>query len=223
MNFEKICLFSTNLAKQKAFYTKVLAFELLEDLPNSFTLKIGETALQFIEREVATNYHYAFNIPSNKGAEALEWLKQRVEILDWNGQELVDFSDWNAEAMYFYDEDHNIVEFIARKNLKRNETAPFDASQVLEVSEMGAPTSDVRGVYDYLRTSFPIERYSGDLERFAAMGGEQALFIVIDHKEKKWIPRDDEPYYSPFKIKLRHKDKCFHFKYEKGFFSRLFF
>lgn len=219
MNFEKITIYSANLAAQKNFYTEVLGFKLIEKASDFFTLEIGKTALQFIEKEGATNYHYAFNIPSEQGAEALAWLKERVEILDWNGQDLVDFSDWNAEAMYFYDKDHNIVEFIARKNLNIPTKAKFDARQVLEISEMGAATQDVQGVYDRIHQYFPIEKYSGDLSRFAAMGDEQGLFIVIDNKVKKWIPREDEAYFSPFKVCLQHQGKYFELKYENGQFE----
>jgi catechol-2,3-dioxygenase len=220
MNFEKIRIYSANLAAQKFFYTETLALELLEEKSNSFTLKIGKTALQFVERQGATNYHYAFNIPSNKGAEALAWLKERVEILDWKGTDLVDFSDWNAEAVYFYDKDDNIVEFIARKNLNIKATAKFDTSQVLEISEMGAPTDHVRGVYDRLQQFFSIEKYSGDLTRFAAMGDEHGLFIVIDNQQKKWIPREDEAHFSPFEVRLKHQDIFFELKYENGQFEQ---
>lgn len=220
MNFEKITIYSTHLEAQQAFYTETLGFELLEEKSNGFTLKIGKTALEFVEKQTATNYHYAFNIPSNQGAEALDWLKERVAILDWNDEELVDFSDWNAEAIYFYDKDNNIVEFIARKNLNIPTTREFDAHQVLEISEMGAPTQDVQGVYDYLQQFFPIEKYSGDLSRFAAMGDEHGLFIVIDNQQKKWIPRDDEAYFSPFKIRLKHQDNSLELEYENGQFKK---
>lgn len=220
MNFEKITIYSTNLVAQKAFYTETLGFKLLVEKSNSFTLEIGKTALQFVEKQGARNYHYAFNIPSNQGTEALAWLKERVNILDWNGADLVDFSNWNAEAMYFYDKDNNIVEFIARKNLNIRSKAKFDASQVLEISEMGAPTEDVQAVYNDLHQFFPVEKYSGDLARFAAMGDEHGLFIVIDNRQKKWIPREDEAYFSPFEVCLKHQEKDFELKYENGRFTK---
>ena len=219
MNFEKITIYSKNLTAQKAFYTKKLGFKLVAEKSNSFILEIGKTNLQFIEKQDATNYHYAFNIPSNQGAEALAWLQERVETLDWNGETLVDFSDWNAEAMYFYDKDDNIVEFIARKNLNISIEAKFDANQVLGVSEMGVPTENVRGVYDRIHQYFPIEKYSGDLSRFAAMGDEHGLFIVIDNRQKKWIPREDEAYFSPFEVCLKHQDEYFELKYKNGQFE----
>lgn len=209
MNFKKLILYSSNIIQQKAFYTNVLGFELLEEQTNSCTLKIGKTALQFIDKKDATPYHFALNIPSNQGAAALAWLKERVAILDFEGQELVDFTDWNAEAMYFYDMDGNIVEFIARKNLQDNSNLPFSINNILEISEIGIPTNDVQGLYHQIQTTFPIEKYSGDLSRFAALGDERGLFIVINKNIKKWIPRDDEPHSSPFEVQLEFKGKPF--------------
>jgi catechol-2,3-dioxygenase len=219
MNFEKITIYSANLAAQKVFYTETLGFELLAEKPHCFSLKTGKTVLQFVEKQAATTYHYAFNIPSKQGGEALAWLKKRVAVLAWNGADLVDFSDWNAEAMYFYDKDDNIVEFIARKNLNIPTIAKFDASQVMEVSEMGTPTKNVQGVYDRLSQFFSIEKYSGDFSRFAAMGDEHGLFIVIDNQQKKWIPTDDEAYFSPFEVRLKHGNNRFELKYENGQFE----
>ncbi len=221
MNFNKIKLYSVNLAAQISFYTQTLGFELLEKTANTFSLKIGKTVLQFVEKSGATNYHYAFNIPSNKGAEALKWLQQRVSILDWQGMDLVDFSDWNAEAMYFYDKDMNIVELIARKNLNMDRKEAFGVDQVLEVSEIGVPTNAVKAVYKSLLQTFPIERYSGDLARFAALGDEHGLFIVINNKQKKWIPRDDEAHFSPFEVHLKHQNSHFELQYKNGMFVRI--
>lgn len=85
INFEKITIYSANLVAQKIFYTETLGFELLKEEQHCFTLKAGKTALQFVEKQDATTYHYAFNIPSNQGAEALAWLRQRVTILDCKG------------------------------------------------------------------------------------------------------------------------------------------
>lgn len=218
MNFEKITIYSANLAAQKVFYTETLGFELLKEEQHCFTLKAGRTALQFVEKQDATPYHYAFNIPSNQGPEALAWLRKRVAILDCKGADLADFTKWNAEAIYFYDEDDNIVEFIARKNLNNPTTATFDVSQIVEVSEMGVPTKSIRGIYDYLSQLFSIERYSGDFNRFTAMGDEHGLFIVIDD-EKTWIPKDDEAYFSPFEVCLKHENNRFELKYENGQFE----
>ena len=215
MKLKLVTLYSSNLKEQKEFYTQ-LGFRLLEEQPDSISLKIGKTLLRFVYRKTATIYHFALNIPSNQGAAALALLKKRVEILDLEGAELVDFANWNAEAMYFYDADKNIVEFIARKNLADNSDLPFSADNVLEISELGVPTDNITTVYKAIRRKFPIEIYSGSLDRFCAAGDERGLFIIIDNALKKWIPRDDVAVASDFEILLEFEGQEFGLVYENG-------
>jgi len=70
-----------------------------------------------------------------------------------------------------------------------------------------------------LHQFFSIEKYSGDLTRFAAIGDEHALFIVIDKEQKKWIPREDEACFSAFEVCLKHQDQYFELKYENEQFK----
>lgn len=219
MKFKQIKLYTSKLEEQKKFYTQVLGMTLLEEKENSFILSIGKTKLEFVYKLEATPYHFALNIPSNQGAEALAWLKERVAVLDFEGQELVDFKDWNAEAMYFYDADNNIVEFIARKNLKEIRQDAFSVNSILEVCEIGVPTDNVASFYNSIQEFFAIEVYSGDLTRFAALGDERGLFIVINDEVKKWIPRDDEPFRSPFEVELEFRKALFKISFEDGFCS----
>src|SRR6202008_3247898 len=122
---------SKNIAAQKAFYSDVLDFLVIETAENSIDIRIGDSTLCFVQFDNATPYHFAINIPSNKEHESLHWLKQRVEILKHENDELIDFPNWNAKAMYFYDADKNIVEFIARKNLNMNYAGSFDTKHCL--------------------------------------------------------------------------------------------
>lgn len=216
MNFKHIKLYSANLSAQKNFYIQLLGLELIAEGTNYFTIQVGQTALSFEAQEGAKPYHYAFNIPSNQGENAVNWLKERVSILDVEGEDLVDFYYWNAEAMYFYDEDKNIVEFIARKNLNIQHAGPFDSTQILEISELGIPTHSVEGIYQSIQHYFPVELYSGNLERFAALGDEHGLFIVINKEQKKWMPRNDEAYPAPFELTLTHRDVEWQLSYKNG-------
>ena len=219
MIFKKITFYSSDIKGQKHFYSYTLGFEIINDSKKHFTIKTGNTLLRFVFREHATNYHFAFNIPSNQAHQALDWLKQRVQILDHKGYEIVPFVDWNAEAIYFYDNDNNIVEFIARKNLNNQINTPFSEQNVIEVSEIGLPVINVESVYNSIRKKFPIEIYSGSLNLFCAAGDERGLFIIIDNTLKKWIPRDDEAFSSPFIVDLEFADEEFQLIYENDFLS----
>jgi hypothetical protein len=48
-----------------------------------------------------------------------------------------EFFDWNAHAVYFYDPSVNIVEYIARHNIKSsNSTDEFTNNDILCISEV---------------------------------------------------------------------------------------
>lgn len=190
MKIRKLTLFTTRIEPQIQFYRQVLGLPIKQSNKDSVQFQIGKTELELRFKENATPYHFAINIPCNKEHEAMQWLKQRVTVLKDNALELIDFSDWNAKAMYFYDEDNNIVEFIARKNLDNQSNAAFDIDQLLEISEIGLPCDHIEDIYNQLHEDAGLEIYSGSLNVFCAIGDERGLFICIDKNKKKWFPID---------------------------------
>ena len=88
----------------------------------------------------------------------MNWLKQRVEILRDGNYEIQNFDSWNARAIYFYDEDKNIVEFIARKNLKNENQGEFDSDSLLEISEIGVSVNDINPIYNSLAKIVNIQK-----------------------------------------------------------------
>lgn len=199
MHLKELTLFSKNIDLQAGFYQSILGLHLTERTEHSVQFLAGTTKLNFVQKDGATPYHFAFNIPSNKVEEAREWLKKRVDILSFEGKEIIDFKNWNAHAMYFYDPDKNIGELIARHNLKVKTDQPFGPQQILSVSEIGIPCFDIEAVYRFFYQLFPIPVYDGNFDRFCAMGDEDVLFIVIDKKTKPdWFPTFDTAYSSDF-------------------------
>lgn len=212
MKIKELILFTNNLEKQLEFYSKVLEFELVKETSESFSLNVGDSLLTFKFRENFTPYHFAFNIPSNKENEALNWLKQRVDILPFEDNEIIEFGHWNAKALYFYDADKNIVEFISRKKLKMDSCEVFSSKSILNISEIGIGTSDIKLIYDSINTIKNIDIYDGSFERFCAIGNEEGLFILVNNNIKRWFPTDDEIYLSDFIIK---GDYSFEYKKSK--------
>jgi len=216
MNFSEITLYSSQLQAQKAFYTELLEFPLLVETPDSFSIQTGYTIIRFVKRADARPYHFAFNIPSWQEEEALEWLKARVQILPSEEEEIIDFINWNAKAIYFYDADHNIVEFIARRNLNIPSVTPFGEDAILEVSEIGIPVESIERAYLFLNTQFQIPIFYGSMETFCAMGGEQGLFIAIDKNKRKWFPKGDQAYSANFEIVFEQSGKSNRLIFEEG-------
>ncbi len=201
MKIKELILYTQNLDAQIDFYSNVLMFELLHISKTGCSFKTGNSILSFEIRENVRPYHFAFNIYSNKEQEALNWLKDRLELLPFNGKELVNFQSWNANALYFYDSEKNIVEFIARKNLKKNSTESFSSKSILNISEIGIASRNMKKTFDEINTLKPIELYSGDFDRFCALGDEEGMFIIANPILKKWFPVDDDIHQSDFIIK----------------------
>lgn len=221
MQITTLHLQTPNLQAQHHFYTNTLNLSTTKIENNQFQATIGHTQLHFHAQLQATPYHFAINIPANKIQEAKTWLTQRVALQPYQDEVIINFEAWNAEAVYFYDADQNIVELIARKNTQPTTTAPFGIAQCLGISEIGTPTDDVPALCNWLLAQGEIPRYSGDLERFGAMGDEEGLFIVINKETRKWIPNEDVAFASPFEINFQQGTKRASWRFEEGRFTLL--
>jgi len=216
MHIKKLKIFTSKLTVQSHFYTEILGLEKLDLTEKTVSFKMGKSVLEFESALNATPYHFAINIPSNKEKEALEWLKNKVEILKDGNNEIQDFAAWNAKAMYFYDIDKNIVEFIARKNLDNHSESKFDQYSLLEISEIGLPTNDIENEFKILNGLSGVEIYSGGFDRFCAIGDETGLFICIDKNKKDWFPTGDKAYSSNFEMIMGHNDKTYTIAYKNA-------
>ncbi len=217
MEIKELILFTNNINKQKNFYSKILELEEIKSFSNNeISFRIGDSVLKFIKRNQATPYHFAINICSNQEQEALFWLKERVSILKDRKEEIQNFESWNAKAVYFYDEDKNIVEFIARKNLSRNSNEAFSPESLLEISEIGLPTVNIEETYRKLNNQMELTIYSGSFDEFCAIGNEDGLIICIDQIKKKWFPIYDKAFPSDFDAEIVNENKTFIINYKKG-------
>ncbi len=205
MKIKRLQLFTSRLQEQKKFYSEVLGFTITGETEDAFDVPIGESLLRFRKGPGNPYYHYAVNIPSNQIEEARKWLSQKVELLTWEEKYVVDFPNWNAKALYFYDAGQNIVELIARRNLRLPSDKLFSIESLRHISEIGLPAKDISQVFHILHTRCGLERYDGDLERFGAVGSETGLFIVVNHAIKKWIPNMDEAFPFPFEAVIENE------------------
>jgi len=213
MKIKRLKLYSKNLDKQKFFYSELLGLNLLNEHSQSYSVQIGNSILEFHASENATPYHFAINIPSNKENEALAWLKERVTILTGKGEEIHDFDFWNAKAIYFYDEDENIVEFIARKNLKNESSVTFSNRSLLSIIEIGMPTTGIPSIYKLMNDKTGLAIFSGDLEQFCALGDEEGLLICIAKNSRDWYPANDKAYSSNFEVDLEIEKKSYQLRF----------
>ncbi|WP_338551430.1 VOC family protein [Paenibacillus sp. KS-LC4] len=201
MKFEHITLWTSRLEALYAFYNEQLGFLVLDRDEQSFTMAIGSTQLTFQATTEQTEpfYHFAINIPENKLAEAKRWLKGKVALIEEEGRDEVFFASWDAGAVYFADPAGNIVEFIARHQLKNGTDHPFSYSDCLEVSELGIVAAEVIPIVRELN-ALGIPNWREDSEGLTPVGDEHGLFIVVKQLRKWYFSGGRQAQFYPAEV-----------------------
>ena len=193
MLIKEIKLLTNNLAETKFFYHQILGFPIIIQEKNFISFQAGFSLLTFQEsKEKNPVYHFAFNIPCNKIEEALHWLELKTEIIKADGEtEIVDFKNWNAKAVYFLDNNGNILELIARSDLKNEDNKEFTSNSFISISEMAIVIDNVVKTATDLNQSLNISYFDKQkpAEEFAALGDDNGLFI-LSKAGRNWFLTD---------------------------------
>jgi catechol 2,3-dioxygenase-like lactoylglutathione lyase family enzyme len=195
VNITTLELSAKDLEAQRDFYANIL--ELPAHL-DSATLEVnaGKTDLVFTQAptEFDGAYHFAFNIPKNQFEAAKKWISQRIPLLrDEKGQDEFGLSNWNSDSVYFKDAAGNVLEFIARHDLKNAVEGDFDSRQILHVSEIGLPSEDVVAFANQLCAALDLSVFRQEPnETFTPVGDDQGL-LILPIKDRIWIPNSGVP------------------------------
>ena len=162
---------------------------------NKLEIRAGNSTLIFQKNENAEDpyYHIAFNIPSNKFEEGLEWFRSRVPLLwvyDYKSY-VADFTSWNAKSFYFYDPAGNILEIIARFDLENKSDTKFSGLSICNISELGI-------VFPALEFDYHVDRFMKKYSlaffdkqppgpHFKVAGDDDGLFIMVP-EGRDWSP-----------------------------------
>jgi len=188
----RLRLQARDLGPLRAFYLETLKFQVIRDDADGLSLAAGGTELTFVATDRGSPiYHFAFNIPGNKLAAALDWLRPRAPIhREPDGSEIIDFASWNAHAIYFYDPAGNILEFIARHNLPNAAEGEFNERDILYASEIGIVVDDVASAVHAARRDWGLAVFAGtQSEDFAAVGTDEAL-LIFAKRGRPWFGGD---------------------------------
>ncbi|WP_299156120.1 VOC family protein [uncultured Christiangramia sp.] len=214
MKIHKLCLYTSDVRRQYSFYKDDLGMEIINYEEDSFEVQCGFSILRFEFKENSVPTHFAFHIPDEQEQEALNWLKTVVPVLKYNDEQIIDFSNWNAKSVYFYDKDRNIVEFISRRNFSKPEQGIFTAENIVGIAEIGLATSNIKETFKQLNVENNLHKYDGYYEHFCAIGEDSGLFIVVNKHNKEWFPTNDNADPSDFKLNFEHENKQFQLKFE---------
>ena len=193
MLIKEIKLLTNTLAETKYFYHQILGFPIIIEEKNLISFQTGFSLLTFQEaNEKNPVYHFAFNIPCNKIEEALHWLELKTEIIKADGEtEIVDFKNWNAKAIYFLDNNGNILELIARSDLKNEDNKGFTSNSFVSISEMAIVIDNVVKTANDLIQSLNISYFDKQkpAEEFAALGDDNGL-LILSKAGRNWFLTD---------------------------------
>ena len=206
MRILELQLQTNKLKEQMEFYTSVLGLKTSCSSSGSVTFDIGSSNLTFTDDLSIENpfYHFAINIPENQINEAIHWLKSKTELMEYKNSQLVNFPNWNAHSVYFYDAGGNIAELIARHNLNNASNKEFTAASFLNISEVGMPVDSIKDFYNSLNQKLNEKLWWGNLETFAAIGDEEGLFIAVP-PQRNWFPTDKPSRIFPLTVKTENK------------------
>lgn len=191
MKIKTITLQCADLEATRQFYEHQLGLTFLAVDAEKISFRAGASEIIFLPAPDTTpSYHFAFNIPKNKVEEALEWVQTRFEpILNPEHSPLTHFPNWNAHSIYFFDNNRNILEFIAREDLPAVSDQPFSAQSILSVSEIGLVVDKPLEWAKAFVQNHPIDFFAKGpvYETFTALGDDDGL-LIISHPGRNWFP-----------------------------------
>ncbi|MCC9064547.1 VOC family protein [Flavobacterium piscisymbiosum] len=191
MKLAHIQIQSSNIEQTTTFYKDILDLPIIEKTKESVSIQAGNSVLEFVENpEFKSIYHFAFNVPKNKLDEAIDWCKSKVDLIFIEDQKVItNFENWNANAVYFYDNNGNLLEFIARHELDNAQTEAFSSKAILNISEIGIVNENPLALGNQLIEEHGLEFFSknANSELFAAVGDDEGLLIMVK-PNRNWYP-----------------------------------
>lgn len=195
LNITTLELSAKDLEVQRDFYANMLELPVKLD-STTLEVKAGKTDLLFVQAptEFDGAYHFAFNIPENQFNAAKKWISKRIPLLrDERGNDEFHSESWNSDSVYFKDAAGNVLEFIARHNLKNAVDGNFDGSQILNISEIGLPSENVIEFANELCRSLDLSVFKQEAnETFTPVGDDNGL-LILPIKDRIWIPNSGVP------------------------------
>src|SRR6476660_914761 len=112
MHIQSLEVLTHDLQGTRQFYQDILQLHVTGDNKQTITIQLPSSRLVFHQATINAQYHIAFTIPHNLVSEAYGWLKNKLELIPVDGNQMIaDFRNWNATAFYFLDNNSNILEF----------------------------------------------------------------------------------------------------------------
>lgn len=209
MKIDQIQISTRDIQRTKSFYQEILGLFILENDKNSVTIQAGTSILKFVEESQFNSiYHFAFNIPENQLEEAIKWCQNKVDLIRIEDKNVIThFENWNAHAVYFYDNNGNLLEFIARHDLNNEQVGEFNSASILNISEIGIVTESPLELGNKLIKEHGLQFFTQNTntEKFSAIGNHEGLLILVQ-PNRNWYPTQTPSESNPVRISLENNE-----------------
>lgn len=204
MNIKEISIYTNDIVQTTAFYTTKLQLPILRQSSNSISFQAGTSVLTFEQQTAITHpvYHFAFNITPDLLEEAIAWLQQITTLLPVTADShIATFDNWNAHAVYFFDNNGNLLELIARHDLPKE----ANTLTIINISEIGIAAAAVPAYADQLISTWhlPVFAKQPRMEAFTALGDDNGL-LIIAAQGRNWFPTQIPAQPFPATVTIEH-------------------
>lgn len=190
MKIVELTLPTTNIDRQQTVFSEILGFPCNRQSESQLSIECGATSLNFTASDRQFYYHYCFLIPPGCIESAIEFLDKRLfEPLPYNEERIVEFG--SGRAVYFFDGDGNLAEFIERPSLGHPTQSSFDIRDVIRLNEIGVPSENPKELANELISKYGIDLVGDGVLRddFVWCGDYEGVF-VIPKIGRNWLPCD---------------------------------
>lgn len=198
MRIRRLTLAASDLERQAEFYGERLGLP-VDVGEDAIEVRLRDSTIRFERAEpgLDARYHFAINIPAGAIDEALECLRERHEVLTFDGDPVR--TDVGEGCVYFLDPAGNVVELIASPRICSD--GPFGASLLIEVAEIGIATADIEATCAALREFFGEGTlWGGGPESLLTAVGDSHAVVIVAPIGRGWIPVDLEARPLPTEI-----------------------
>ncbi len=201
MEIRELKIFSKKINEQEDFYRNDLGFQCSGITNSILKIHAGSTKLILEKSNKKFFYHFAFLIPTGTLNAAIDFLEMNsIQLLPLNGKKIIQFN--SGRAIYFYDKDGNIVEFIERPTLNYPSGSNFSIESIIKLNEIGLPVSVPKKMTKKLTKKFGIKpiKNAPFNDRFCWAGDYNGAIIVI-MEGRNWLPTEKPGIINDFSIK----------------------
>jgi len=214
MEIKKLFLHSKDVTKQFHFFKNILGFKVEQISTDEILLHSGQNQVHFKNSEADYIYHYAFLIPTGTLHSAIDFLeKKEIELLRYEGKKIIDFT--SGQAIYFYDADGNIGEFIERPSLGISSNRPFSIDQVVRLNEIGLPAKNPLAISKTLIEEYGIQPIEPSIMRedFCWVGDYKGV-LIVPKVGRNWMPTTIPSTLNNFSVLYQENGKNYRLNFE---------